>query len=119
METNSITARSRGMMKVYAARDYVDNNYRRTNYVEVNLPEFMPTTPLDNAVVDLNLDQNYFCNKNFPKTEDSIKISHYLTLPLHQGTNTPVRFHKGAEFLLLYPTGKIEDGFMIYLKDSV
>lgn len=108
----------RGMMKVYSSRKYIDDKYRKDNFVEVNLPEYVPTTPQDNEYSEIALPKKYFINTNYPATRDVIKEPHFLKLPILHGTMCPVRFNKGAEFLLIYPTGKIEEGFLLYIKDK-
>ncbi|WP_300943391.1 hypothetical protein [uncultured Duncaniella sp.] len=105
-------------MKVYAARDYVDDTARWNNTVEVNIPEYMPTVPQDDKSNDIIIESGYFLNSNYPVTQDLITAKHYLTLPLLAGTYAPVRFHKGAEFVLHYPTGKVEEGYLIFIKDK-
>lgn len=113
-----IISEGRGMMKVYAARDYKDINRRTSNIIQVNLPEYLPTVPKDDKYSELSLNPDYFVNKNFPISANIIKSPHYLELPLLPGTTAPVRFNKGAEFLLFYPTGKIEEGYLIFMKDK-
>lgn len=115
---NRFTSTERTVMKVYAARDYIDITRRTDDTVEVNLPEYMPTQPQDNQYTDIVVQSNYFVNDNYPVTQDTIKALHYLKLPLMHGTICPVRFNKGAEFLLLYPTGKVEEGHLIFLHDK-
>ena len=118
MREADITSQIRGQMKVYAAREYEDDTYRTTNYVEVNIPEYLPTTPQDDSNTVLVVESNYFVNSNYPVTQDALEIAHSLSLPLKKGTIAPLCFHKGAEFLLTYPTGKIEEGYLEFLADK-
>lgn len=115
---NNITSTIRSQMKVYAARDYIDVDRRIDNYVQVNVPEYLPTTPQDDQYTDIVIESGYFANSNYPVTQDVVKSVHYLTLPIMKGTYAPVRFKKGAEFLLIYPTGKVEEGFLIFIADK-
>ena len=117
-EQSPIINPNRGMMKVYAARDYIDDTYRKDNTVEVNVPEYKPTIPQDDNYTNVNLSSGYFVNKNYPATDGLLKSKHSISLPLLHGTHAPVRFNKGAEFLLIYPTGKIQDGFLLFIKDK-
>ena len=78
----------------------------------------MPTVPQDDKSNDIIIESGYFLNSNYPVTQDLITAKHYLTLPLLAGTYAPVRFHKGAEFVLHYPTGKVEEGYLIFIKDK-
>lgn len=114
-----IISQGRNMMKVYAARDYKDITHRNSKYVQVNLPEYLPTVPQDDKYTELTITPDYFVNKNFPVTAKVIKSQHFLTLPLMWGARCPTRFNKGAEFLLFFPTGKIEEGFLFFIKDKV
>ena len=114
---NDITTDTRSTMKVYASRDYKDDKYRSTNYVAVNAPEYLPTTPQNDEYTEQVVPANYFANSNFPVTQDVVKSTHDVGLPLMAGTYCPVRFNKGAEFLLVYPSGKLEDGYLIFLRD--
>jgi len=115
---NNITSTIRGQMKVYAARDYIDVTRRVDNYVQVNVPEYLPTTPQDDSYTNIVVQSGYFMNTNYPVTQDIIKSVHYLTLPIMHGTFAPVRFKKGAEFMLYYPTGKVEEGYLVFLNDK-
>ena len=115
---NNITSAQRSQMKVYAARDYIDVVRRIDNYVQVNVPEYMPTTPQDDKYSEIAIQSDYFANTNYPVTQDIVKAVHYLTLPIMHGTYAPIRFRKGAEFLLVYPTGKVEEGYLIFLRDK-
>lgn len=114
-----ITTDTRSTMKVYASRDYKDDKYRSTNYVSVNSPEYLPTTPQNDEKSEQVMPSNYFVNSNFPVTADKITSTNDIGLPIMAGTYCPVRFNKGAEFLLVYPSGKLEDGFLIFLRDNV
>ena len=117
-KSSYITKSTRAQMKVYAARDYIDITRRLDNYVEVNVPEYLPTTPQDDKYTDIAIESNFFLNTNYPVTQDVIKAIHYMKLPLMAGTYAPVRFKKGAEFLLIYPTEKVEEGYLIFLSDK-
>ena len=119
MISAEITSADRATMKVYAARDYIDDKYRRDNFVEVNLPEYVPTTPKDDETVEMELPkaEDYYLNDNFPQLEEKIEFQHCLALPIYKGSWAPVRFNKGAEFLLIYPTGKIEAGFLFFIRN--
>lgn len=117
-QQSPIISQGRNMMKVYAARDYIDITCRHDNYVQVNAPEYLPTVPQDDKYTELTITPEYFANKNFPVTTNVIKSLHYLTLPILHGTPAPVRFNKGAEFLLIFPTGKVEEGYLVFMKDK-
>lgn len=116
---NTLTSTERLEMRVYAARDYIDDKARWKNTVEVNLPEYMPTIPQDDETTEIIIEAGYFLNSNYPVTQDVIVSMHYLEIPLLAGTYAPVRFHKGAEFVLHYPTGKVEEGYLIFIKDKL
>ena len=118
MTGETLTGDVRGQMLAYAARDYVDDTYRQDNYIEVNVPEYNPTTPQDADHTNMAIPSGFFVNENFPVTEDIVKVKHALSLPLQKGSLAPVRFHKGAAFLLMYPTGKIEEWTLVYLYDK-
>ena len=118
--SNAITGSDRAMMQAYAARDYIDDRCRTTNYVEVNVPEYTPTLPQNAEFENLVLQGGYFVNSNFPVTQSVIKAKNFLTLPIMKGQKCPTTFRKGTIFLLFYPTGKIEEGrvmFMTYPTD--
>ena len=113
---NGITRPDRGEMKVYVARDYIDDKYRRTNKVEVNLPEYMPTVPMDDQYTETVVEKGYFANTNYPVTQEIIRSQHYIELPVEKGSYAPIRMRKGTEFMLLYATGKIEEGTLIFIR---
>lgn len=115
MTNQDITNASRGMMQVYAARDYFGARQRSTDFVEVNFPEYVPTVPQNDKTSKIVLIPNYFVNDNFPSCQGTITANNFLTLPLAGGTTCPTEFPKGTKFLLLYPTGKLEEGFLIFL----
>lgn len=119
--TNQIVSGDRCFMKVYVARDYIDDKYRRTDVVEVNLPEYLPTVPQDDQYTEVIAEEGFFKNQNWPVKNEVIRSTHYLKLPIMNGTYAPVRMRKGSEFMLCYPTGKIDDGFLIFIrhKDDV
>ena len=113
---NGITRPDRGEMKVYVARDYIDDKYRKTNYVQVNLPEYMPTVPMDDQSTETVVAKGYFLNENYPVTQEIIKSVHCLDLPVQKGSYAPIRMRKGSEFMLLYATGKIEEGSLVFIR---
>ena len=115
MRISTIDAPSKQVLQVYAARTYDYKNPRFTNYVEVNVPEYVPTIPRDNAYETLGLASTFCANKNFPVNNTSIKVTHYLTLPLLRATQCPVYFPKDTPFLLFCPSGKIEEGYLLYI----
>ena len=102
------------VMWVYAAREYTVDNHRSTNRVEVNIPEALPTIPQDNKKTKISLSNNYFINNNFPSVETTVESSHAYELPLLSGTTCPTEFEKGTKFLLVSPTERIEDAYIIY-----
>lgn len=107
-----------GVWKVYASRDYDEKTPRMTNFVEVNIPEYMPTIPQDGEYTNVSIRSNYFVNKNYPNATGTIKSVHSISLPLLKGTTCPVYFLKGARFLLYTPTTKIEEGFLLYIGEG-
>lgn len=112
----SITSADRGMMKVYAAHSYTIYNPRTTDYVDVNIPEYAPTVPQDNSTSYINSSSSYFTNTNYDSRSSGIvELAHHVSVRLARGTSCPAIFPKGTEFLLLYPTGKIEEGVLIYI----
>lgn len=113
---NGITRPDRGEMKVYVARDYIDDKYRKTNKVQVNLPEYLPTVPMDDQFTETVVEQGYFVNTNYPVTQEVIRSVHCLDLPIEKGSYAPIRMRKGTEFMLLYATGKIEEGTLIFIR---
>lgn len=117
MDKFDIITDTRSTMKVYASRDYKDDTYRKTNYVCINMPEYLPTTPQNDEEAETVVPSEYFVNSNFPVTQDVVKTTNDIPLPLMSGTVCPVRFNKGAEFLLIYPTGKIEEGYLVFIRD--
>ena len=119
LNSTDIINDTRSTMKVYASRDYKDDKYRSTNYVCVNSPEYLPTTPQNDEETEQVMPADYFVNSNFPVTQDVVTTTNDIGLPLMAGTYCPVRFNKGAEFLLVYPSGKLEDGYLIFLRDNI
>lgn len=105
----------KNIMKAYAARAYTILNPRKTNYIEVNVPEYVPTLPKDNNIVNMTVSGSYFVNTNYPITQGRVITTHAIELPLARGTNCPTLFDKGTTFLLLIPNTKIEEGYLIYL----
>jgi len=126
MEKNSTLGRKQShvikkdrlIMKAYAARDYKDITHRINFKVQVNVPEYMPTVPQDDTVDKITLNSGYFVNENYPVTAGLIEADHALELPILAGTRCPVRFNKGAEFLLIFPTGKVDEGFLMFIRDK-
>lgn len=104
-----------GVWKVYAARDYDEKNPRMDNYVEVNIPDYMPTIPQDGEFTNISVRSGYFVNSNFPNAAGTIKSVHGIKLPLLKGTRCPIYFDKGTMFLLFTPTTKIEEGYLLYI----
>lgn len=117
-QQSPIISKDRLIMKAYAARDYKDITHRTDDKVQVNVPEYMPTIPQDDKSSNLTIEAGYFANENYPITAGVLKSEHCLELPLLYGTRAPVRFNKGAEFLLIFPTGKIEEGFLVFIRDK-
>lgn len=115
-KSRRLTASERGMMKAYAARDYSDENWRKVNFVDVNLPEYLPTVPQDNEYTEVVATKGYFRNENYPVTQEVIRSQHHYTLPIMEGTKAPTRMKKRTEFLLLFPTGIVEEGYLIYMR---
>lgn len=103
------------LKKVYAARAYTPEKPRTTRYVDVNDPEHLPTIPKDDQETQMVLSTSYFVNDNFPVSQTIITNAHCLSLPLLQGTKCPSVFPKGTPFLLVCPTEKLEEGYLIYL----
>ena len=118
MDHSDITTDTRSTMKVYASRDYKDDKYRKTNYVAINSPEYLPTTPQNDEETEQVVPSGYFVNSNFPITQEVVKSTNDIQMPLLAGSYCPVRFNKGAEFLLIYPSGKLEDGYLLFLRDN-
>lgn len=115
MIISTIQNADKQIMKVYAARDYDITRPRTTNKVEVNIPEYMPALPKDEYTENFGLSSSIFANKNYPVTSGQVTLAHSIELPLLRGTSCPVYFKKGTPFLLLVPTGLIEDGYLIYI----
>lgn len=101
--------------KVYAARAYTPSNPRLDRYVDVNAPDHLPTIPKDDQETMMTLSTSYFGNENFPVNQTIVTNTHHLSLPLVQGTRCPAIFPKGTPFLLICPTEKLEEGYLIYL----
>ena len=95
----------------YAARSYDIYNPRSTRYVQVNIPATLPQDDKDNKI---SLGNNYFINENYPSVEATATSLHYYTLPLLAGTSCPVYFDKGTKFMVMCPTDKIEESYIIY-----
>ena len=103
------------VLKAYSARDYTHRHPRTTKYVEVNLPDILPTVPKDNHSSTMSIQGGYTANTNYPIGKRTITISHCLKLPLLSGTSCPVVFKKGTPFLLFTPTGKAEEGYLLFI----
>lgn len=101
--------------KVYSAKSYTPESPRTGRYVAINCPEYLPTVPQDDKQTETLLAQSYFLNQNFPATQVTVTQSHYIELPLLQGSRCPAIFPKGTQFLLLCPTEKIEEGYLLYI----
>ncbi len=115
MANSTFTRATRQIMKVYAARAYTPKRPRLTNFVEVNIPEFSPTIPKDDQYELVGLNGSFFANRNYPTTVPQVKLAHCLNLPLLRGTSCPVYFEKDTPFLLILPTLKIEEGYLLYI----
>ena len=63
----------------------------------------------------LGLSGSFFENQNFPSTAGTVKMNHCLTLPLLRGSRNPPDIPYGTPLLLLMPTNKIEEGYLIYI----
>lgn len=114
-KVSTIQTADKQVMKVYAAREYDHKNPRMTDYVEINMPEYVPTIPRDSQYEQIGITNNFCANQNFPVTDSTIKMVHSIELPLLQGTTCPVIFPKDTPFLLFTPTTRIEDGFLLYI----
>ena len=112
---STIQTPDKQVTKVYAARDYDVRRPRMTDYVLVNLPEYVPTIPRDEYYEQISVQNNFCANKNFPVTDSTIKMTHAIELPLLQGTTCPVIFPKDTPFLLFTPTSRVEEGFLLYI----
>lgn len=115
MKISTIRTSNKQIMKVFAAREYDLSHPRLTNYVEVNIPEYTPTIPRDANRETFALTPRYCVNTNFPVNSNAITIAHYVKLPLVKGSHCPVYFKKDTPFLLLSPSGRIEDGYLLYI----
>lgn len=114
MTISTIQTNNKQIMKVYSAKNYT-KKHPCTGTVEFNAPEFLPSTPMDNGKEYIGLHRNIFVNTNYPVISSHVEISHSIELPILAGTNYPTVFSKGTPFLLLTPTGEIEDGYLIYI----
>jgi len=115
LKVNTIKTTDKQVMKVYAARDYDLKHPRLTNYVDINIPEYTPTIPRDDKFEMIGISSNYCANSNFPINDTSVEVTHYITLPLLRGTQCPVYFNKDTPFLLFTPTGRLEEGYLLYM----
>ena len=114
MRTSIIDTANKQILKVYAARTY-DEYYPCYGYVEVNVPEYLPSTPQNNGTEQFGLNRRLFANTNYPSISKSVNISHSLNLKILKGTSYSRYFPKGTEFLLLTPSGEIEDGYLMMI----
>lgn len=105
----------KSIMQVYAAKAYTSSSPRKTAYIEVNIPEYLPTLPKDDKITNLTAPASYFVNTNYPKTKGNIKTSHSVALPLARGSSCPTIFKKGTAFILMCPSPKIEEGYLFYI----
>lgn len=115
MNVSTIKNSGKQVMKVYAARDYDFKRPRLTNFVEINIPEYVPTIPRDDKFEQVGVNGGYCVNSNFPNTTGVVKMTHYISLPLLRGTTCPVYFKKDTPFILFTPTSRIEDGYLLYI----
>lgn len=114
MRTSIIDTANKQILKVYAARTY-DKYNPCYGYVEINVPEYLPSTPKNNGSERFGLNKNLFANKNYPATSKYVTISHSINLKILKGTSYSRYFSKGTQFLLLTPSGEIEDGYLIQI----
>ena len=114
MTISTIRTNNKQIMKVYSAKNYT-KKHPCTGRVEFNAPEFLPSTPMDDGKEYIGLHRNIFVNTNYPVISSHVEISHSIELPILAGTNYPTVFSKGTPFLLVTPTGEIEDGYLIYI----
>ena len=114
MRTSIIDTANKQILKVYAARTY-NKWHPCTGYVEINVPEYLPSTPQNNGTEQFGLNKRLFANTNYPAISKAVNISHSITLKILQGTEYSRYFSKGTEFLLLTPSGEIEDGYLIMI----
>ena len=121
---NAIKNDNKQVMKVYAAKSYTNLPWKQDeitgklppiNYILVNIPEYTPTVPNDDSYEQLGLSGSFFENQNFPSTAGTIKMNHCITLPLVRGSRNPPDIPYGTPLLLLMPTNKIEEGYLIYI----
>lgn len=115
MKTSIITQASKQVMKVYTAKAYTPANPRTTPYVQINIPEYVPTIPQDGESESIGLSNGFFANSNFQITTGIVQLPHYLELPLLSGTTCPAYMKKGTPFLLFTPTTKLEEGYLMYI----
>ena len=81
--------------------------------IMVNLPDLFPLIPQDDQYEDIVVPGT--CkNENFPRCTGKIRLLHYHIFPLVGGTSVP-NYGRGSEFLLICPTGKLDDGRLLYL----
>lgn len=112
MKTSIIDTANKQILKVYAARTY-DRWHPCVGNVEINVPEYLPSTPQDISTEQYGLNKRLFANINYPIISRTVSISHSINLRILKGTAYSRYFPKGTEFLLLTPSGEIEDGYLI------
>ena len=121
---NATQTYNKQVMKVYAAKSYKDLPWRQNCQtgelppvikILVNIPEYAPTVPQDDSYEQLGLSGSFFENQNFPSTAGTVKMNHCLSLPLLRGSRNPPDIPYGTPLLLLMPTNKIEEGYLIYI----
>ena len=100
-------------IQVYAAKDYTLDD-PCDGFVEINSPENLPSTPMDDELENYGLRSNMFVNTNYPVNGVAF-ISHCLKLPIMSGTPYPVIFPKGTKFMLITANSEIEDGHLVYI----
>ncbi len=113
MQINTLKSNEKQILIAYAARDYNIIYPRTSQYVEVNIPEFLPAIPKDNKEEKISLSPNMFINTNFPNTDNQVILSHCISLPILSGTICPTYFSKGTKFIVIKTTEDIEDSYLI------
>lgn len=113
MTVSTIQPTGKQGIQVYAAKAYTvdDPCY---GYVEINTPENLPSTPMDDSLENYGLTGSYFVNTNYP-TSSVAYMSHCLRLPIMAGTPYPVTFPKGTPFMLITANSEVEDGKLVYI----
>lgn len=120
-ENTALQTLNKQVMKVYAAQTYTElyttkhYDHITTIKIKINLPEYSPTTPKGSGTEQIGLSGNLFKNNNFPKTGGTVKMNHCLELPLLRGSDFPKTINMGDALLLIMPTNKPEEGYLIYI----